>query len=351
VRLYDAMTGACRASYCPYNELDEMASPTVFCFHPDGGKFIVGGWRDRTLQVFDLGRPGREPADTWRLGQTRRSRDGQKGLVSALRYSPTNHGTFCVGTYAPGSIYLYDDRSSSGAATVLTSGHALVGYGRSFSRKQKRRHPATMSDDLSDIDQDRPGWLSQAKMAWFQDRARSGITQLEYAPNNEYILYSASRQCDTILSWDLRALSGNADFQDRPVGGLGSFETFSHTNQRIGFGFDATGTTLYTGSADGVVRGYHTQTGELSLSFSPSEYSNDTDDGSGATTGLAVSNTHVPAVNGVSFASVSGSNYLTVSTGSRCFNADGNADKDDESDSGAPRNVATGSLSLYQLKL
>ena len=48
-----------------------------------------------------------------------------------------------MGTYSPASIYIYDDRMSNVAfnpagTIILSSGVAVVGHGRAFSRKRRR---------------------------------------------------------------------------------------------------------------------------------------------------------------------------------------------------------------------
>ena len=58
VHLYDAYTGQIRATYRPYNSLDELDSPSSLCFLNDGQHLITGGFRkERELQIFDLSRP------------------------------------------------------------------------------------------------------------------------------------------------------------------------------------------------------------------------------------------------------------------------------------------------------
>ena len=72
-----------------------------------GSRVYGTGFRsDRTIAVFDTSVPGRDGCIA-RLGKTRRSRDGQKGVPSALAFpdggrGPT--GVFAAGTYSPASI-------------------------------------------------------------------------------------------------------------------------------------------------------------------------------------------------------------------------------------------------------
>mmetsp|Transcript_13316 Transcript_13316/g.37485 ORF Transcript_13316/g.37485 Transcript_13316/m.37485 type:complete len:570 (-) Transcript_13316:1086-2795(-) len=293
VNLYDAYDGSIRATYRPYNALDEMESPTTLCFVENGQKLVTGGLRtDRILHVFDINRPGREHSPPLlRLGKTRRSKDGQKGLVSALAYSEQT-GVIAVGTYSPGSIYLYDLRtysksavaeivvssssSASSGGTVCVSGHGKRG------RKNKRKRFA-IPNDLEDtrIDDNRIGDASRApagvekalqsmpsinfaaaKLQWYQNRTRGGVTQVEFENDGAgHSLFSTSRRSNAILQWDLRNLS-SSNF----CPGIASFETDNDTNQRIEF--QIYGDQIWTGGRDGCVRVYshrRSTAGEASL--------------------------------------------------------------------------------------
>jgi hypothetical protein len=276
VHLYDAYDGSIRASYRPYNALDEMESPTTLCFAENGQKLVTGGLRsDRILHVFDVNRPGREHTPPLlRLGKTRRSKDGQKGLVSAMAYSERK-GVIAVGTYSPGSIYLYDLRTysrsavaeivmSSSASTSSGGAVCLAGHGKK-GKKNKRKRFATPSED-DDTANDRtsdgnhsptqPSSMnfSAAKLQWYQSRTRGGVTQVEFEDEDEngaggHYLFSTSRRSNAILQWDLRKLS-SSNF----CPGIANFETNNDTNQRIEF--RVKGDQLWTGGIDGCVRVY-----------------------------------------------------------------------------------------------
>lgn len=325
VHLYDAYTSRIRASYRPYNALDEMESPTVVSFTPDGQRIFTGGFQsDRTIHVFDVAVPGRE-STILRLGKTRRSSDGQKGLLSALSFSPlggSNH-VFCVGTYAPGSIYVYDDRipSSSGSNTTL-NGVCVVGHGRSHSRKKRRF--AAITEDGQD-----QNIFSAAKIQWYQGRARGGITQLKFSPVNDYTLYSASRRSDSVLLWDLRAVSGNPDHASNPIRGISSFATDSDTNQRLEFDLDENGENLFIGGKDKCVRMYNTSTGKLA----------------GTLDGLE------DTANGVSYYHHQESNtrLLAVAVGARRFSQGYESDESESSSPDASEYVVPGTVELYKL--
>jgi len=324
LHLFDAYTGELRASYSPYNVLDELESATVTRFHPHGTRLAASGFRlDRTIHVFDTATPGRTPLSILRLGKTRRSSDGQKGLVSALEYTRDGMGKLLVvGTYAPGSIYIYDDRSGQVPTGTILQGLCVVGHGRSHPRKKRRFVAATPSfgnkkhqqcdqgNDDNDDDVMDEHWLSSAKLKWFHSRAKGGVTQLMFAPDQSYILYSASRRSGAILSWDLRMLSGLEEYRSQPIGGIGSYETMNDTNQRLQFDLDKSGKMLFTGGLDKCVRIYDSATGERI----------------GCIDGLE------DAVNGVSCCKADCSdkkmNFIALATGSRRFPSEEELDSD-----------------------
>jgi len=300
-----------------------MESPTVAEFSPDGQRLVTGGFRsDRALRVFDTAVPGRDCA-TLRMGKTRRSSDGQKGLVSAVGIQQHTN-LLAVGTYTPGSIYLYDLRSSGTkpSGTIL-AGQCVVGHGQNSSRRAKktkkrsyqRVSPDGMgtADDGADDDdanagndeRNEGGWFSAAKHKWFHARTRGGVTQLRFAPDGADVpaLYSTSRRSNAVLCWDLRMLSDT-----NAVCGLRSFDTDNDTNQRLEF--DLHDDTLYVGGNDRCVRAYDTKTGNLIDTIA----------------GLD------DTANGTSFGSCSQNGdvaFLAVATGSRHFPSEDDLDRND----------------------
>jgi WD40 repeat protein len=316
VHLYDAYTGLVRATYRPYNALDEMESPTTLCFANNGQHLVTGGFRtDRMLQVFDLNRPGRDASSIMKLGKTRRSKDGQKGLVSALATSDETN-ILAVGTYSPGSIYLYDLRAqSTEVAEIVVSGTCVVGHGKSHSRKRKHF--------VLDVDSDDDEALlnfSAAKVKWYQSRARGGVTQLEFSTDSQY-LYSASRRSNSILQWDLRRVSTSTFCP-----GVASYETDSDTNQRIEF--ELHNDNLWVGGRDKCIRVYnHKNGGEL---VDKMECFGD-------------------VVNGVSIASVENRTLLAVASGTRHFPSEDDWDREDPHQ--AIDQKSGGNLQLYDVNI
>jgi WD40 repeat protein len=264
--LYDAYTGAIRASYCPYHpDREEADSPLVTRFDATGSKIICGGFQsDRYLAVFDISRPGKQASTIYRLGKTKRSQDGQKGLISAISCAPDSPHVMAVGTYSPGSIYLYDTRvAGDHVATILSAGAglAVVGHGKRFKARQSF---ANADDD--DGDDDDSNLFSRAKAQWFQRRAQSGITQLAFC-NNSNMLLSASRKSDAVLNWDVRVMTSATGGDTRPVAGVKSYAANHNTNQRLEFHVDtangATSNKLYIGDRDKTVKVYDIASGDL----------------------------------------------------------------------------------------
>ena len=338
IHLIDAYTSDIRASYRPYNGADEMEGPTVVQFSPDGRRVYGTGFRsDRTIAVFDVARPGRDGMVA-RLGKTRRSDDGQKGIPSALAFPRGSGGdgpcnVFAVGTYSPASIYIYDDRMSSSrfqpaGTIVLHDGLAVVGHGRGFSRKKRRFDDDAEEEDL----------FSAARVNWFQSRARGGVTQLAWAPSgseNPYALFSASRRADAVLAWDVRTLSGS-----RPICGLRSYARDGDTNQRLEFDLDECGKRMFVGcgSSEGEVKVYNVGSGTLEDTVDIGQRcSND------AVNGVSYFAHH--SNNPVGFGQGKYSCVLAVAVGSRHF-----CEPDDESDVESEFEQCPGFLQFHALK-
>ena len=58
MHLWDAYTGALRASYSAYNHLDEVTSTFSMTLDPTGMRLYAG--YDRAIRIFDVTRPGRQ---------------------------------------------------------------------------------------------------------------------------------------------------------------------------------------------------------------------------------------------------------------------------------------------------
>ena len=232
IHLYDAYyAGMIRATYVPIHpERDEVVSPMMVKFDATGTKLVCGGYTtDRLLHVFDVTRPGRDSLVCYKLGKTRRSQDGQKGLVSSLACATKSTNLIAVGTYSPGSIYLYDMRMSGeeGVATVLHGGVSVVGHG-----KRVKRFPV-MTDTNDSDNNGTDSIFSFAKAQWYQKRAQMGITQLDFC-QSDHALLSASRKSDAVLKWDIRMMTA-PECAIQPICGVQSYAVNHSTNQRMQF--------------------------------------------------------------------------------------------------------------------
>ena len=97
VHLWDAYTGDLRASYTPYNHLDEVACAYSCAFDLGGGKIFCGF--DRAVRIFDLSRPGRQ-CELRQTSATKKSRTGQRGIISCFAFAPDYSGLFAAGSYS-----------------------------------------------------------------------------------------------------------------------------------------------------------------------------------------------------------------------------------------------------------
>ena len=274
IHLYDAYyAGVIRATYAPYNpERDEPMSPLLAKFDATGSKLLCGGFKsDRFLHMFDTARPGRDSLGCYKLGKTRRSHDGQKGLVSSLCWAKnTNSNIFAVGTYSPGSIYMYDVRMSGedNVAVVLHGGVSVVGHGKRVKRFAIANNNGNVDcddDNSSNNNNENDTGLSMfslAKAQWFQKRAQTGITQLEFC-QSDHALLSASRTSDAVLKWDVRMMTA-PERAIQPICGVKSYAANHTTNQRMEFHVHKDDDTLISiGDRDKMVQVYNIATGAL----------------------------------------------------------------------------------------
>ncbi|XP_077400200.1 telomerase Cajal body protein 1 isoform X2 [Vanacampus margaritifer] len=147
VHIWDAFHGEVRASFRPYNHLDELTAAHSLCFSPDGSQLYCGF--DKTVRVFYTERPGR---DCEERPTTAKKQSGQSGIISCLGFSP------CQSLYACGSY-------SRNAGLYSCQDGALL--------------------------------------ALLPARHHGGLTHLIFSPDG-YYLYTGGRKDPEILCWDLR---------------------------------------------------------------------------------------------------------------------------------------------------
>ncbi|KAK9524568.1 hypothetical protein VZT92_016951 [Zoarces viviparus] len=146
VHVWDAFHGEVRASFRPYNHLDELTAAHSLCFSPDGTQLYCGF--DKMVRVFYTDRPGRDCEER----PTVVKKQGQNGIISCFGFSP------CQSVYACGSYSrcagLYSSQDGSLLALLPTRHHG-------------------------------------------------GLTHLLFSPDGNY-LYTGGRKDPEILCWDLR---------------------------------------------------------------------------------------------------------------------------------------------------
>ncbi|KAF6739186.1 Telomerase Cajal body protein 1 [Oryzias melastigma] len=146
VHVWDAFYGDVRATFRPYNHLDELTAAHSLCFSPDGTQLYCGF--EKTVRVFHTERPGRDCEER----PTMVKRRGQSGIISCFAFSP------CQSVYACGSYSrcagLYSCQDGALLALLPTLHHG-------------------------------------------------GITHLLFSPDGNY-LYTGGRKDPEILCWDLR---------------------------------------------------------------------------------------------------------------------------------------------------
>eukprot|EP00063_Salmo_salar_P036719 XP_014011554.1 PREDICTED: telomerase Cajal body protein 1-like [Salmo salar] len=146
VHILDAFNGDLRASFRPYNHLDELTAALSLCFSPDGSQLYCGF--DKTVRVFYTDRPGRDCEERPTIVKSQ----GQSGIISCMAFSP------CQSVYACGSY------SRTAGLYSCQDGSLL---------------------------------------ALLPPRHHGGITHLAFSPDGHY-LYTGGRKDPEILCWDLR---------------------------------------------------------------------------------------------------------------------------------------------------
>ncbi|KAI8053738.1 WD40-repeat-containing domain protein [Syncephalis plumigaleata] len=188
IHLWDAFTGQLRASYTVIDHQERFIGPTALTFNLDGTRIYAG--YENMIEVFHIDRPGNE-SSKYATTPSRRSRQGQKGLISSLAFNPDRSGVYAAGSFT-GSIGIYSEQN------------------------QQLIYQLTGAD--------------------------VGVIQVKFTPDGNY-LYSASRKSNSILAWDIR--------QTGTI--LHRLEREYTTNQRMTFDIDRHGNQLITGDQYGGV--------------------------------------------------------------------------------------------------
>ncbi|KAI8089540.1 WD40-repeat-containing domain protein [Halteromyces radiatus] len=193
VRLWDATTGKVRASYSVVDHRERFIGPNVVKFNLDGTKIYCG--YENMIEIFDLNTPGNNISTKIATTPNRKSKKGQKGIISCIDFNRDLSGMYAAGSYSQ-SIGIYDERT----------------------------------DELC------------LKLTGMKG---GGVTQVMFSMDGTR-LFSTCRQSNSILCWDIRQSANILYDLDRK----------GKTNQRVTFDLDPTGSVLISGDQDGNVLTY-----------------------------------------------------------------------------------------------
>lgn len=168
--LWNLIHGVKIGSYTAYNDKDEVVAPFTVAFNPSGER-IYSGYLN-CLKIFRAERPGRDYQE-WKLSPTRRSKEGQRGLVVSIAFSPDQ---LCAVGSSSGLLGIYSETSEE-TVCLINSQH------------------------------------------------NHGISQVAFSSDGSYIVTSG-RKDNWVTSWDLRFTGRELYHFERPL----------DTHQRTRFG-------------------------------------------------------------------------------------------------------------------
>ncbi|KAI8833492.1 WD40-repeat-containing domain protein [Chytriomyces cf. hyalinus JEL632] len=209
VQLIDAYSGNVRAAYTAIAKGDVVTAPHSVAFSCDGGTIYAG--LEGKIHSFDVSVQG-PPISILSTTPTRKSRLGQKGILSHLSSPPTHPHLLLAGSFSK-SVGVYDTQSAETVA-VISGADGVSG---------------------------------------------SGVTQVEVLPDGVRVLV-ASRGTRAMQLFDLRYLgSGNGGGQKRRNGGgrrdefvVGEIERDAvGTNQRLSYSVSGDGRVVCFGDKNG----------------------------------------------------------------------------------------------------
>ncbi|KAF9282736.1 Telomerase Cajal body protein 1 [Mortierella antarctica] len=206
-----------RVDHCEVN-----LAPNSLSFNLDGSKIYCG--LNNMVEIFDTTRPGKDSTKRPTC-PTRRSKKGQKGVISSLAFNPDHSNLYAAGSYLK-TIGLYDGRADELLLLLRDKHHN--------SRKRAKLSNGTSSSTEA----------GESTTGQSQDQRRppmGAVTQVQFTPDGLH-LYSASRQDSYIRCWDIRNTAQVLHRIERP-GDL--------TNQRLSFDISSDGKWLSTGDMNG----------------------------------------------------------------------------------------------------
>ncbi|KAG8684360.1 hypothetical protein FRC09_015440, partial [Ceratobasidium sp. 395] len=191
IRLVDASDGRLRASYRIVDHRERFIAPHCMAFNMYMNRLYCGF--EDAIEVFDVHYPGAEGTRLHTV-PTKKSRDGLRGIVSALGFAPDWSGLYAAGSYS-GGIAMYTEETGAQAQ----------------------------------------GWL---------EGVEGGVTQIRFNPTQPHLVHAAFRHTSTIATWDIRNPAEPVSLYDR-----GKVQT----NQRLWFDVSSDGRWLVAGDESGTM--------------------------------------------------------------------------------------------------
>ena len=210
IQLWSSSEGKMICSWTAKDHLDQVANCLSVSFSPDGKKIVSGG-QDK-IWLFDTKRPGSNSICDFQTIPSKKSKSGQKGLISCLNFRHDDTGIFAAGSFK-GSVAIYDMRTLS---ERNSSSYCLF------------------------------------------EAHKNGVSQIKFL-NDGWSVLTAGRRDKAMKKWDLRMMR-ETSVDNRPLTEY-IVDNFARTNQRIYFDTSNDG-KLVTGSVDGFLE-FEISTGEI----------------------------------------------------------------------------------------
>lgn len=153
------------------------------------------------ILIFDVTRPGKNFMK-FNTCKSKKSKEGQKGILSTIDFNPEMTNMFAVGSYN-GSVYLYDDRSNE------------------------------VINNIENIQ-------------------RNGVTEVKFDHKGDMIYIGGRNNDNFIYGYDIRMINNNNS--------LSKYERKVNTNQLFRFVISNDDKYLFSGNSDNKIRVYNTST-------------------------------------------------------------------------------------------
>jgi telomerase Cajal body protein 1 len=206
IQLWSSGEGKVVCSWTAKDHLDQVANCLSVSFSSDGQKIVSGG-QDK-IWIFNTNRPGANAVCEFQTIPNKKSKKGQKGLISCLNFRYDDTGVFAAGSFK-GSVGIYDSR--------------------------------TLSDRNSSC------------ICLFEAH-KNGVSQAKFL-NDGWSILTAGRRDNSLKKWDLRMTQHGDPITKFTV------NDYPRSNQRIYFDISSDG-KLFTGSSESLFE-FQLSTGEL----------------------------------------------------------------------------------------